>query len=159
MATQDREGIQEKLKDLIHPLDLSQIDYHKALINIYTGKLADDECNLPNATAIGMNQYEEFKKGLPDNFYCTIPHMDNKKSKESTSTTLIDPGLIYSRAIVLLQTDHPNAMKIENILAYELAVFPPATRVASAGHVCTFIITVNLYWNLLIILYKLKIIW
>ena len=49
-----------------------------------------------------------------------------KKSKESTSTTIIDPGLIYSRAIVLFQTDHPNAMKIEDILAYELAVFPPA---------------------------------
>ena len=46
-------GLERKLKELIHPLDINQFDYHKELVDIYSGKIADTECNLHMSFEIG----------------------------------------------------------------------------------------------------------
>ena len=104
-----------------------QLSHQQELVNIYTGQFADKSCNLDEAVGIGVEQYKKFISSLPDGFYSTINHIvipmipkikKNKKAEE----IIIDTGLIYSRAMVLLQnkSEQSPELTMENILSYEL---------------------------------------
>ena len=96
----------------------------------YTGQLADENCNLNDAENIGCKQYEEFNRSLPDGFYDTINHivkpMTQKIRKKKSQDKVIDTGLIYSRAMVLLQTNpgQSEGLAMEDILPCELCATP-----------------------------------
>ena len=98
----------------------------------YTGQLADENCNLNDAENIGCKQYEEFNRSLPDGFYDTINHivkpMTQKIRKKKSQDKVIDTGLIYSRAMVLLQTNpgQSEGLAMEDILPCELCETPPS---------------------------------
>ena len=68
----DRELVRAVLKNLINPLNVKQITHHKELVNIFTGQIADEACNLDEAVQIGTNQSTAFLNSLPDGIYSTI---------------------------------------------------------------------------------------
>ena len=107
------------------------MSHHQELVNIYTGQFANKSCNLDDAVKIGVEQYKKFISSLPDGFYSTINHIvkpmipkikKNKKAEE----VIIDVGLIYSRAMVLMQnkSEQSPELTMENILIYELCGVP-----------------------------------
>ena len=104
---------------------------HQELVNIYTGQFADKSCNLDEAVKIGVEQYKKFTSSLPDGFYSTINHIVKPmipkiKKNKKVEEVIIDAGLIYSRAMVLMQnkSEQSPELTMENILSYELCGVP-----------------------------------
>ena len=119
------------MKGLIHSLDIAQIEYREELVNVFTGELADETCNLHDAEDIGRRQSEEFASSLSDGFYDSISNivkpMTPKTNKEKAhGNVIVDTRFIYCRAMVLLQTnsDRSEELSMENILSYELCGVP-----------------------------------
>ena len=54
-----------------HPLDLDSHD-NNLLINIYSGEIAHDKCNVQNSVVIGSQELIEFVESLSNGFYATI---------------------------------------------------------------------------------------
>lgn len=129
----DRNDIKDIINSLIiNPLDKDQISYHKDLINVYTGQLADEKCNLGDAFKLGCQQYDDLLLDLPSGFYNTINHLVKpmtpkfKKKNATHDTGFIDTNLVYSRALVLSQSSSNqfSNLTMEDILSYELCSVP-----------------------------------
>ena len=130
----DREKIRSALQNLMNPLDKEQLPHHKDLINIFTGQIADEDCNLDDAVQIGTKQSQIFLDSLPEGFYNTISHQvksmtpKNRKKKDTDSTNVIDTNLIYSRALVLTQNSSTQScdseLTVQYLLTHELFSSP-----------------------------------
>ena len=69
--SKDRNSLRQALAGCIDPL---QPDTHQGgkLVNICTGRIAEDDVNVWNAVAIGRTQMEQFESSWPAGFYDTL---------------------------------------------------------------------------------------
>ena len=63
----DREGIRQKLKECIHPLDPSV--HPDELVNVSSGRLSSEKVNVHMAMELSLKQAIEFEKSLPEGFW------------------------------------------------------------------------------------------
>ena len=121
----DREKIRKFLATCIHPF---LIEEHKHdIVNIYSGKLSTKAVNVDKLVSIGKEQVQMFISALPDGFYKSLSRRITtmnilKKSIKVDEVDIIDTSLIHSR-VIAMQLTH-EAMKIENVLKFELAPIP-----------------------------------
>ena len=92
------------------------------MCNIYTGAESGQQVNSNKAIELGMEQQQEFVKGLPGSFYQKIsPKVvtmkESKKGKKPASETY-NPELLFSRVFYLLSAGH---IEMENLFDYEIA--------------------------------------
>ena len=75
------------LAGLIHPLDKSQLEQHRELVNIYTGEYSELDSTIYRAAEIGRDQHKRFEEALPDGFelsLCNIKTGDSYEAKKET---------------------------------------------------------------------------
>ena len=129
----DREKIRAVLQNLMNPLDKEQLPHHKDLINIFTGQIAAEDCNLEDAVQIGTKQSQTFSENLPEGFYETITYQvksmtPKNRKKKDTDINVIDTNLIYSRALVLTPNDSTQSsdseLTVQHILTHKLFSSP-----------------------------------
>ena len=109
------------------PLDT---DFHcessesNGILNIVTGQIYTTDVNVDNSKEIGSNFFTQFKANLTESFHNPIPNMVNtmavsKKRVKVGNTNVVDPDVIYSRAMILHLSG--TDVDIDNIMTYELA--------------------------------------
>ena len=91
---QDRAGI-------IYPFDVTQIEQHRELVNIYSGEYGKPDCNLHEAIS---TQYQEFEAALPGGFYDAIPRKGTRRLAQAPDSESINCELIYSRTLGVLNS-------------------------------------------------------
>ena len=131
-ARKDREGLRIALDGMIDPLDPSQIDQHREIVNIYTGEHSEGNCTLHIAVEIGTEQFIEYEAAMPDGFY----HVVSKKVKpmQTKAPEKINCELIFSRILGLISsgrdledgTGKKCVKPINTLLKDELAPVPLA---------------------------------
>ena len=125
--TKDRNSLCQVLAGCIDPL---QPDTHQGgkLVNICTGRIAEDDVNVWNAVAIGRTQMEAFESSWPGGFYDTLSKqvvtLASRKKVSQKGKTNMDPEAIYAQALGLLLSDRD--FPFGDIMAHELGCFPPA---------------------------------
>ena len=72
----DREGIRQKLKECIHPLDPSV--HPDELVNVSSGRLSSEKVNVHMAMELSLKQAIEFEKSLPESFWSSITRQIKK---------------------------------------------------------------------------------
>ena len=79
----DRSKLRKTLVNCIHPL---KFDYHGKLLNIFTGKEAQEKCNVDKALDLGKKQIAEYQQNLPEGFRdmlsLQVKLMKKKEKKE-----------------------------------------------------------------------------
>ena len=68
----DRKRLRSTLAGLIQPLDKSQLEQHRELVNIYTGEYSELDSTIYRAAEIGRDKHKRFEEALPDGFHSVI---------------------------------------------------------------------------------------
>ena len=106
----DRQTLRNALEFCVHPLDLDSHN-NNLLINIYSGEIAHDKCNVQKTIVIVSKQLIEFAESLPDGFYAAIQKkvitMELKGKKKGSSTgndicNIYNTEMLYSCLMCLL---------------------------------------------------------
>ena len=95
-------------------------------MNIVSGHICKDEVNVYNAIDLGKAQMKEYEASWPVGFHQPLKKrvriMKECKKKSTTVTAeQFDSGLIFSRALALMNSQD---IQVEHILSYELAPVP-----------------------------------
>ena len=82
------------LAGLIHPLDKSQLEQHRELVNIYTGEYSELDSIIHRAAEIGRDQHKRFEEALPDGFHSVIsrlviPMKPKKRHRRAVTTSVL----------------------------------------------------------------------
>ena len=122
----DRIKLRDALQLCAHPFDPIESNGQNLLINIYTGEIAPEECNVQRSLEIGSKQLSNFVSRLPDGFYSTIQKkvitMAYKpKRKESNEHETYNTEMLYSRVMCLLSV---NQISLDDLFKYELSPIP-----------------------------------
>ena len=121
----DRESIRIKLELCIDPLNPSS--HPSNIVNIVSGKVADDAVNAQDAVSIGTEAMKEHEKQWPDGFRNTISKKvktiaDGKKFVSVGTEKVYDTTVIYSRVIGIQASSRE--LDLKKVLSYELAPVP-----------------------------------
>ena len=125
---QDRESLRQYMSGIIDPMDPStHPDGH--LLNIVSGQIAAENCNVHEAVAKGNELIKQYKESWPEGFYQTISQpvvlMDNaKRFVKIGENRVYDQTFIFARVSELMHTNREISMV--DCLATELASYPPA---------------------------------
>ena len=125
---EDRESLRRYLSGIIDPMDPStHPEGH--LLNIVSGQIAAENCDVHDAVSKGSQVIKAFKESWPDGFYQPISQpvvlMDNaKRFVKIGENRIYDQSFIFARVSEL---SHSNRnINMEDCLSTELAAYPPA---------------------------------
>ena len=98
-------------------------------MNIITGQIAHLDLNADDAVSLGQRTLSIFKAGWPGSFYgplgTLVVTMDVTKNHVlATNERVYDQELINARVIGLLASSRE--INFDDVLAYELAAYPPS---------------------------------
>ena len=98
-------------------------------MKIVTGQIAHPDVNADNTVNLGHRAMENFKCGWPDSFYCPLGKlvvtMDVKKNHVLVDKEHVyDQEFIYARVISQLASSRE--INFNDVLAFELAAYPPS---------------------------------
>ena len=97
------------------------------LINIYSGEIAHDKCNVQNLVVIGSKELIEFSESLLDGFYATIQkkvvtmEAKGKKNGSFAGNDIYNTEMLYSHVMCLLIVGQ---ILLEDLFFYELSPVP-----------------------------------
>ena len=118
--------IRNALELCAHPLDLDSLN-NNLLINIYSGEIAHDKCNVQNLVVIGSKELIEFSESLLDGFYATIQkkvvtmEAKGKKNGSFAGNDIYNTEMLYSHVMCLLIVGQ---ILLEDLFFYELSPVP-----------------------------------
>jgi len=107
----------------IHPLD----DSVSSLMNIYTGKIAEDDVNVADAVKLGKSLHQGFMSVYPEGFHSPIKKVvktmagKTRSLSQNSKSVPIDPERLYSRLLVISCN---RKFSLSKVLEYELAPVP-----------------------------------
>ena len=109
----------------IDPLNPSS--HPSNIVNIVSGKVADDAVNAQDAVSIGTEAMKEHERQWPDGFRNTISKKgktiaDGKKFVSVGTEKVYDTTVIYSRVIGIQASSRE--LDLKKVLSYELAPVP-----------------------------------
>ena len=121
----DRIKLRDALQLCAHPFD-PESNRQNLLINIYTGEIAPEECNVQRSLEIGSKQLSDFVSHLPDGFYSTIQKKVitmacKPKRKDLNVHEAYNTEMLYSRVMCLLSV---NQISLDDLFKYELSPIP-----------------------------------
>ena len=121
----DRGSIRRKLELCIDPLNPSS--HPSNIVNIVSGKVADDAVSAPDAVSIGTEALKEHERQWPEGFTNTISKKvktiaDGKKFVSVGTEKVYDTTVIYSRVIGIQASSRE--LDLKKVLRHELAPVP-----------------------------------
>ena len=124
----DRMDLWATLAGLINPLDMSQIEHHRELVNIYTVEYSENDSTIHCAAEIGKDQHKKFEGELPGGFHATIsrqvtPMKPKRRHVSPQTTAVVNTDVIFSRILGHLNSGRV-PVSIDEVLATELAPIP-----------------------------------
>ena len=123
----DRKRLRSTLAGLIHPLDKSQLEQHRELVNIYTGEYSELDSTIYRAAEIGRDQHKRFEEALPDGFHSVIsrlviPMKPKKRHRRAVTTSvLISAEVIFSTIVGYLNSGR---VEVTIVVALETELGP-----------------------------------
>ena len=120
----DREKLRAKIHTVINPLDSNE--HMDCIINVVTGKVAQDNVNVDKSVEIGLQQMNDFESSWPVGFHSSISKKvvtmsTMRRHIKIGNSQLYDTDLIYSRVIGLRTSRN---MSMKEVLKFELSPIP-----------------------------------
>ena len=121
---EDREKLRTKFQTVINPLDSNE--HMDRIINVVTGRVAQDNVNVDKSVEIGLQQMNDFESSWPVGFHSSISKKvitmsTMKRHIKIGNSKLYDTDLIYSRVIGLHTSRN---MSMKEVLKFELSPIP-----------------------------------
>ena len=126
---EDRAALSSQLDMSLHPLK-EALQPAEHLINIASGEVVRDaSVNVSEAVFIGTLEMNKFSNQCPEDFHQPIKKMVigmnvAKKHIKINDNVVIDPEVIYARAMAIQNS--PNPINQKRLLSFELAPVPTA---------------------------------